>query len=92
MRCPPAGIWSHLRGGGRKKELQTSFPNEIVQEIEASLGRQSTASLDLEAVEVAVRWQALSLAAHALEQRLNADISDYVGPELPCPCPDPAGM
>jgi len=28
----------------------------------------------------------LRLAARALEQRLNADTSDYVGPELPCPC------
>ena len=35
---------------------------------------------------MAARRQALRLAAHALEQRLNADTSDYVGPELPCPC------
>jgi hypothetical protein len=86
MRCPPAGIWSHLRGGRRKKGLQTSLQNEIVQEIEAFLGGQSIASLDLEAVEMSVRWQALSLAARALEQRLSADTSDYVGPELPCSC------
>jgi hypothetical protein len=55
MRCPPAGIWSHLRGGRRKKGLQTSLQNEIVQEIEAVLGGQSIASLDLEAVEMSVR-------------------------------------
>jgi hypothetical protein len=42
--------------------------------------------LDLEAVEMAARRQALSLAARALEQRLNADISDYAGPQLPCAC------
>jgi Uncharacterised protein family (UPF0236) len=35
---------------------------------------------------MAVRRQALRLAAHALEQRLNADTSDYAGLELPCPC------
>ena len=35
---------------------------------------------------MAARRQALRLAARALEQRLNDDTSDYVGPELPCPC------
>jgi hypothetical protein len=35
---------------------------------------------------VAARRQALRLAAHALEQRLNADTSDHAGAELPCPC------
>jgi uncharacterized protein UPF0236 len=42
--------------------------------------------LDLEAVEMAARRQALRLAACALEQRLNADTSDHEGPELPCAC------
>lgn len=35
---------------------------------------------------MAARRQALRLAACALEQRLNDDTSDYVGPEIPCPC------
>jgi hypothetical protein len=35
---------------------------------------------------MAARRQALRLAARALEQQLNADTSDHVGPELPCPC------
>ena len=35
---------------------------------------------------MAARRQALYLAARALEQKLNADTSDYVGPALPCPC------
>ena len=35
---------------------------------------------------MAARRQALRLAAHALEQRLNADTSDHVGLQLPCPC------
>ena len=37
-------------------------------------------------MEIAARRQALCLAARALEQKLNADTSDYVGPALPCPC------
>ena len=69
-----------------KRGLSTTFQNEIAQEIEFLLGRQSIADLDLEAVEMAVRRQALRLAAQALEQRLNADASDYTGPELACPC------
>src|SRR6516165_7144430 len=48
------------------------------------------ADLDFEALETAARRQALRLAAHALEQRLNTDTSDYVGPELPCSCGAPA--
>ena len=41
-------------------------------------------------METAARRQALRLAARALEQRLNADSSDYAGPELPCGCGGPA--
>jgi len=39
---------------------------------------------------MAARRQALSLAARALEQRLNADTSDYAGPQLACACGQPA--
>ena len=35
---------------------------------------------------MAARRQALRLAAQALEQRLNADCSDHLGPQLPCHC------
>ncbi len=37
-------------------------------------------------METAARHHALRLAARALEQRLNADRSDYAGPQLPCAC------
>ena len=37
-------------------------------------------------METAARRQALRLAAWALEQRLNADTSDHMGPQLPCAC------
>jgi hypothetical protein len=57
-----------------------------VHEIEALLGRQAVDELDLEALEMAVRQQALQLAARAVEPRLNADPSDNAGPRLPCRC------
>ena len=39
---------------------------------------------------MALRRQALQLAARALEQRLNADTSDHAGPRLPCSCGESA--
>ena len=57
-----------------------------MHEIESLLGRQAIDGLDLEALEMAVRQQALQLAARAVEQRLNADTSDHAGPRLPCRC------
>ena len=55
-------------------------------DIEALLGRQSLAELDLEALEFAVRRQALRLAGRAIEQRLNADHSDAGQSHIHCPC------
>src|SRR5208282_2801727 len=88
--CPTGTVPGSSQRGGRKRGLQTDLQNEIVQEVETLLGRQSVADLDFEAVEMAARRQALRLAARALEQRLNADTSDHVGPERPCPCGGPA--
>src|SRR5229473_6410072 len=83
----PTGAETGCPGrGGRKKGLQTELKTDIVQEIEALLGRQSIQNLDFEAVEIAARRQALRLAARALEQRLNADRSDHTGTELCCGC------
>ena len=59
---------------------------DMVSEIETLLGRQAVESLDLEALEVAVRQQVLQLAGRAVEQRLNADTSDEMGPRVPCRC------
>src|SRR5437879_11912829 len=89
-RCPTGADIVCPDGGGRKKGLQTALKTDILQEIEAFLGRQSIEDLDFEAVEIAVRRQALRLAARALEPRLNADTSDYAGPALPGPCGEPA--
>lgn len=85
-RQPDEASASGLRRGGPKKGLPQEIQNDIVQEIEALLGRQSIRDLDFEAVETAARRQALRLAARALEQRLNADTSDHAGPQLPCSC------
>jgi hypothetical protein len=50
------------------------------------------ADLDFEAVEMAARRQALRLAAHALEQRLNADSSDHGGPNCLAPAEAPPSI
>jgi hypothetical protein len=55
-------------------------------DIDALLGRQSLKDLDLEALETAVRRQALHLAGRAVEQRLNADRSDAELSDARCDC------
>ena len=42
--------------------------------------------IDFEAIETAARHQGLAIAARVIEQRLNADTSDYRGREQPCAC------
>src|SRR5437016_12628193 len=84
--CPTGTVPGSFPRGGRKRGLQSDLQNEIVREIETLLGCQSIADLDFEAVEMAARRQSLRLAARALEQRLNTDTSDHVGPQRPCPC------
>src|SRR5467141_922960 len=84
-RCPTGTVPSNFPRG-RKRGLQTALQKEIIREIETLIGNQSIADLDFEAVEMAARRQSLRLAARALEQRLNTDTSDHVGPQLPCPC------
>ncbi len=89
VRLGPIGsrrVSQRLRRGDRKRGLSANLQNEIAQEIETLLGSRAIADLDLEAVEMAARRQALRLAARALEQRLNADPSDHAGPKLPCSC------
>jgi hypothetical protein len=44
------------------------------------------AELDFEALEMAVRRKLMSVAAGAVEHRLNADTSDSISPTLPCAC------
>ena len=60
----------------KKTALADLLAAEILWDIDALVGRQSTQDLDLEALETAVRRQALQLAGKAVEQRLNAEESD----------------
>ena len=83
------GCPTRSSGGFRsrpKKGLQTALESEVVQEVEALLGRGAVAEVDFEALEMALRQGTLRLAARALEQRLNADTSDEVGSRIPCHC------
>jgi len=80
----------HAAGAGQKRGLQTALAAEIVAEIEALVGSGAVDEWDLEAVETAVRREALRVAARAVEGRLNADTSDDAGPTTPCGCGEPA--
>ena len=83
------GCPTRSSGGFRsrpKKGLQTALESEVVQEVEALLGREAVAELDFEALEMALRHGTLRLAARAIEQRLNADTSDEVASRVPCRC------
>lgn len=70
----------------KKTSLAGLLAAEILWDIEALLGRQDLDHLDLEALEMAVRRQALALAAIAVQQRLNTDHSDGEPAQRPCPC------
>ncbi|HVT58967.1 MAG TPA: hypothetical protein VHR45_11245 [Thermoanaerobaculia bacterium] len=50
------------------------------------IGAGAAAGIDFEAIETATKREALRIAARAIERRLTADLSDYAGPALPCPC------
>ncbi len=79
-----------MRPARSKKTLGTAFAADIQAEIEALLSRCPDAALDLEAVETAARRCALQLAALAVQDRLNADGSDWQGPRLRCACGESA--
>jgi len=76
-------VW---RRGVKKNLFADLLAIDVVQEIETLLGRQAVEELDLEALKLAVRQQALRLAGAAVEQRLNADTSDEQGWRTSCGC------
>lgn len=59
---------------------------EVGEELETLLGSGAVEALDFEALEAALRRQALGVAARLVEQRLNADTSDQATGPLDCPC------
>jgi hypothetical protein len=68
---------------------RTIFPGEayhIPHHFGQLIGPGAVAGLDFEAIETAARRQALHVAARAVEQRLNADLRDHLGPTVPCSC------
>src|SRR5260370_27969419 len=83
-QCPTRRSGGRFRGRP-KKGLQTALEAEVAQEVEALLGREALAELDFAALEVTLRQRTLRLAAHAIEQRLNADLSDEAS-AMHCPC------
>ena len=66
------------------------FEAEIVTEIDALVGPGTVEGWDLEAVEMAARRKAMRVVARAVEQRVNVDTSDHLGPTAPCACGQPA--
>jgi hypothetical protein len=50
------------------------------------IGPGAAEGIDFEAVETAVRREAMRIAARAVERRLNADHSDHNRAWLPCAC------
>ena len=63
---------------------------EIRDEIRTLLGDKAAECWDFEAIETAARGAALRVAAAVIERQLNADQSDYAGPQQPCPWGHPA--
>ena len=91
MPSPPRPKRLRRCPAGEKKTLSQSFAPHIRAEVDRFVGTGPDDSIDFEAAETAVRRSALRLAARAVEQRLNADHSDYCGPFRPCPdCAQPA--
>src|ERR1700693_2589078 len=84
LSCSSRKRWWQRRG--KKKLFADLLATAVVHEIETLLNRQAVEDLDLEALELAVRQQALQLAGAAVEQRLNADTSDEQGSRIRCGC------
>ena len=65
--------------------MSQRFAPDIRAEVDRFVGTGPDDTIDFEAAETAVRRSALRLAARAVEQRLDADLSDHCGPFRPCP-------
>ena len=90
MRGQARDARGDLTRGRQKGGFKTAFAAEIVAEIEALVGPGAVEDWDFEAIETAARRAALRVAARAVEDRINADTSDDVGPTATCACGQPA--
>ncbi len=88
MRLDAVGVRGRYRRRRQKGGFEESFHAEVDAEIEALVGPGpgTVCDLSFEAIETAARQQALKVAGRAVEQRLNADLTDYVGHSCPCDC------
>lgn len=84
-RRPTGSTRGGLARGVQEGGVKEAFDAEVVAEIEALIAPGAADRLDFEAVETAARRRALSVAARAVEQRINADLSNHAGARLPCP-------
>ena len=57
-----------------------------MREIESLIDGKSVSELDFEAIETSARRKAMNIAARVIEQKMNSDHCDYVGPRQPCIC------
>jgi hypothetical protein len=89
-RTARVGRGGHRGGGGQKGGLKEALEAEVSAEIEALVGPGAVDDWDFEAIETATRRRAMRVAARAVEQRFNAERSDYVGLTTPCSCGQPA--
>ncbi len=83
-------IAEYQRFRGLVRELVDTSERLCEAKLAAPVGAGAVDDWDFEALETAVRRQAMRVAARAIEQRLNADPSDHAGPTRPCACGQPA--
>lgn len=74
----------------KRTAIGEALTHDFAAEIERLVGREAAAALDFEALETVVRRQALRFSARVVEQRLNADHSDFTGARWPSSCGQPA--
>ena len=80
------GAGGLARSRPQKGGFKEAFDAEVASDIAGLIGEDALDGLDFEAIETAARRRVLQVAARAVEQRLNADTSDYAGSTFPCSC------
>lgn len=84
--CTAGSHRNRSRQPGEKGGFKEAFEDTIQGEIEAFLGGKHVQELDFEALEAGLRSKVMRIAGRFLEQKLNADHSDFGGRQIPCSC------